>query len=317
MSHPDLLIGSDTKDDAAVFKITDDIALIFTVDFFPPIVDDPYTFGQIAASNALSDIYAMGGKPMMALNIVGFPIDLPKEILTNILKGGADKIQEAGAIISGGHTVDDSEPKYGLAVLGTVKPGAEISNANAKAGDFLVLTKSLGTGIITTAAKQTALDDIEILNFATTQMKSLNQNASISMVNAGANACTDITGFGLLGHLKSMMEASNTTATIELSKIPVIPGVWNLIKNKIIPGGTIRNLDSLSSSVHWDKQINEDQKLLLSDAQTSGGLLISISEKNLPLLLKEMNERACPDPTLIGRVSNRKNNTSPLIEVNV
>ena len=136
MSHPDLLIGSDTKDDAAVFKITDDIALIFTVDFFPPIVDDPYTFGQIAASNALSDIYAMGGKPMMALNIVGFPIDLPKEILTNILKGGADKIQEAGAIISGGHTVDDSEPKYGLAVLGTVKPGAEISNANAKAGDF-------------------------------------------------------------------------------------------------------------------------------------------------------------------------------------
>ena len=317
MSHPDLLIGSDTKDDAAVFKITDDIALIFTVDFFPPIVDDPYTFGQIAASNALSDIYAMGGKPMMALNIVGFPIDLPKEILTNILKGGADKIQEAGAIISGGHTVDDSEPKYGLAVLGTVKPGAEISNANAKAGDFLVLTKSLGTGIITTAAKQTALDDIEILNFATTQMKSLNQNASISMVNAGANACTDITGFGLLGHLKSMMEASNTTATIELSKIPVMPGVWNLIKNKIIPGGTIRNLDSLSSSVHWDKQINEDQKLLLSDAQTSGGLLISISEKNLPLLLKEMNERACPDPTLIGRVSNRKNNTSPLIEVNV
>ena len=317
MSHPDLLIGSDTKDDAAVFKITDDIALIFTVDFFPPIVDDPYTFGQIAASNALSDIYAMGGKPMMALNIVGFPFDLPKEILTNILKGGADKIQEAGAIISGGHTVDDSEPKYGLAVLGTVKPGAEISNANAKAGDFLVLTKSLGTGIITTAAKQTALDDIEILNFATTQMKSLNQNASISMVNAGANACTDITGFGLLGHLKSMMEASNTTATIELSKIPVIPGVWNLIKNKIIPGGTIRNLDSLSSSVHWDKQINEDQKLLLSDAQTSGGLLISISEENLPLLLKEMNERACPDPTLIGRVSNRKNNTSPLIEVNV
>lgn len=317
MSHPDLLIGSDTKDDAAVFKITDDIALIFTVDFFPPIVDDPYTFGQIAASNALSDIYAMGGKPMMALNIVGFPIDLPKEILTNILKGGADKIQEAGAIISGGHTVDDSEPKYGLAVLGTVKPGAEISNANAKAGDFLILTKSLGTGIITTAAKQTALDDIEILNFATTQMKSLNQNASISMVNAGANACTDITGFGLLGHLKPMMEASNTTATIELSKIPVIPGVWNLIKNKIIPGGTIRNLDSLSSSVHWDKQINEDQKLLLSDAQTSGGLLISISEENLPLLLKEMNERACPDPTLIGRVSNRKNNTSPLIEVNV
>jgi len=317
MSHPDLLIGSDTKDDAAVFKITDDIALIFTVDFFPPIVDDPYTFGQIAASNALSDIYAMGGKPMMALNIVGFPIDLPKEILTSILKGGADKIQEAGAIISGGHTVDDSEPKYGLAVLGTVKPGAEISNANAKAGDFLILTKSLGTGIITTAAKQTALDDIEILNFATTQMKSLNQNASISMVNAGANACTDITGFGLLGHLKSMMEASNTTATIELSKIPVMPGVWNLIKNKIIPGGTIRNLDSLSSSVHWDKQINEDQKLLLSDAQTSGGLLISISEKNLPLLLKEMNERACPDPTLIGRVSNRKNNTSPLIEVNV
>ncbi len=317
MSHPDLLIGSDTKDDAAVFKITDDIALIFTVDFFPPIVDDPYTFGQIAASNALSDIYAMGGKPMMALNIVGFPIDLPKEILTNILKGGADKIQEAGAIISGGHTVDDSEPKYGLAVLGTVKPGEEISNANSKAGDFLVLTKSLGTGIITTAAKQTALDDIEILNFATTQMKSLNQNASISMVNAGANACTDITGFGLLGHLKSMMEASNTTATIELSKIPVIPGVWNLIKNKIIPGGTIRNLDSLSSSVHWDKQINEDQKLLLSDAQTSGGLLISISEENLPLLLKEMNERACPNPTLIGRVSNRKNNTSPLIEVNV
>ena len=317
MSHPDLLIGSDTKDDAAVFKITDDIALIFTVDFFPPIVDDPYTFGQIAASNALSDIYAMGGKPMMALNIVGFPIDLPKEILTNILKGGADKIQEAGAIISGGHTVDDSEPKYGLAVLGTVKPGEEISNANSKAGDFLVLTKSLGTGIITTAAKQTALDDIEILNFATTQMKSLNQNASISMVNAGANACTDITGFGLLGHLKSMMEASNTTATIELSKIPVIPGVWNLSKNKIIPGGTIRNLDSLSSSVHWDKQINEDQKLLLSDAQTSGGLLISISEENLPLLLKEMNERACPNPTLIGRVSNRKNNTSPLIEVNV
>ena len=315
MSHPDLLIGSDTKDDAAVYKISDDTALIFTVDFFPPIVDDPYTFGEIAASNALSDIYAMGGKPILALNIVGFPIDLPKEILTSILKGGANKIQEAGAIISGGHTVDDAEPKYGLAILGIVKPGEQISNANAKDGDLLVLTKPLGTGIITTAAKQSALDDLETLNLATSHMKALNQNASLSMVSAGANACTDITGFGLLGHLKSMMEASNKTATIEVNKIPVIQGVWDLIKKKILPGGTFRNLDSISSTVDWDTHVTENEKLLLSDAQTSGGLLISISEKNLPLLLEEMKKRDCPDPIVIGKVSNKENNNSPLIIV--
>lgn len=314
MSHPNLLVGTDTKDDAAVFKISDDVALIFTVDFFPPIVDDPYTFGEIAAANALSDIYAMGGKPMMALNIVGFPIDLPKEILTTILKGGGDKIQESGAIICGGHTIDDSEPKYGLAVLGIVKPGAQISNANAQDGDFLVLTKSIGTGIITTAAKQMAIDDMQILDIAINQMKTLNQDASTSMVNSGGNACTDITGFGLLGHLKSMMEASNTKAVIELSKIPVIPGVWSLIKKEIVPSGTIRNLDSVSSSIDWGTQINQAEKLLLSDAQTSGGLLISISEENLPVLLEEMNKRKCPEPALIGRVSNRDDNKS-LIKV--
>ena len=222
------MVGFETGDDAAVYKLNEQQALIFTVDFFPPVVDDPFSFGAVAAANSFSDVYAMGGTPICALNIVGFPVDLPKEILSEIMRGGYTKAQEAGCLIAGGHTVDDKEPKYGLAVVGLVEPDHQVTNAGAKAGDVLVLTKPLGTGIITTAGKQGVVEPL-VLEEAVRVMSTLNAEASRAMMKVGVNSATDVTGFGLVGHLRGMMAASGTTARVEFSRVPVIGGVWELL----------------------------------------------------------------------------------------
>lgn len=289
-SHPNLLVGADTGDDAAVYRMDDDTALIQTVDFFPPIVDDPHSFGRIAVANALSDVYAMGGKPLTALNVVGFPAHLPKDILGAILVGGADKAREAGVLIVGGHTVDDEEPKYGMAVTGVVRPGAEVTNAGAMAGDDLVLTKPLGTGIITTAGKQGVADG-DTLARAVAVMGALNKAASEAMVAVGANACVDVTGFGFLGHLRGMTRASGVSARVSLGALPFIEGAVALAESGIAPGGTHRNLQSLEGDVVWDAAITDVQKILLADAQTSGGLLISVRPDRTAALLAALKER--------------------------
>ena len=301
VQHPDLLVGTETGDDAGVYRIGEDTALVLTVDFFPPIVDDPFSFGAIAVANSLSDIYAMGGKPLLGLNIVGFPVELPKEILAEILQGGYAKAQEAGCLIIGGHTVDDKEPKYGLAVVGLVEPGKQVTNAGAMPRDVLVLTKPLGTGIITTAAKQDKTDP-EVLERAVEVMSTLNRGACQAMTSVGVNAGTDVTGFGLLGHLSSMMRASGTGAVLQLSSIPVIPGTWDLLEQGIAPGGTHRNLQSVSEGVEWHQDVGEAARLLLCDAQTSGGLLICVARDRLDALMREMEAAGVTGAQVIGQV---------------
>ena len=295
-------MGNQTGDDAAVYKINDQTALIFTVDFFPPITDDPYQFGAIAAANALSDVYAMGGKPLMALNVVGFPADLAKDMLADVLKGGYAKAAEAGCLIVGGHTVDDPEPKYGMAVIGIVEPGKQVTNAGAKAGDVLVLTKPLGTGIITTAGKQ-GKASTEVMQGALDTMATLNRAAADAMVAVGVNACTDVTGYGLMGHLRGMVRASEVGATINASAVPVLPGAWELLEQDIAPGGTHRNLDSVSDSVKWHSELTQRQQIMLCDAQTSGGLLISVPKAKLPELLSKLEAAGTQVAAVVGEIT--------------
>ena len=313
MKHPDLLVGGDTRDDAAVYRIGDNTALVLTVDFFPPIIDDPFSFGEIAVANSLSDVYAMGGRPLVALNIVGFPAEAPKEILGEILRGGHAKAQEADCIIIGGHTVDDKEPKYGLAVVGTVEPGREITNAGCQPGDNLILTKPLGTGIITTAAKQDATEP-GVVDGAVAVMSTLNRAASEAMIKVGVNACTDITGFGLIGHLNPMMVASDTAARINASRVPVIPGTLDLIAKGIAPAGTRRNLKEVGKKVLWHENVSEDTKILLADAQTSGGLLISIAPERMDGLLRELGQ-AGVEGVAVGEVSKTVTDSESRIQV--
>lgn len=279
MKDPNLLVGSSTCDDAAVYRLNDETAIVLTVDYFTPVVDDPYTFGLITAANALSDIYAMGAKPLIALNIIGFPSKaLPLEVLVEILKGGADKVKEAGALIAGGHTIEDNEPKYGLAVAGLVSPDRVMTNAGARPGDALILTKPLGTGIITTALKGELADDLAY-NEAVRLMAALNDRAAKVMSEYGAHACTDITGFGLLGHLYEMMAASGAAARIWLDRVPVLGQARSLAAMGMIPAGAYRNLGYLENRLRWEKGIDELDKLILADPQTSGGLLMSVPEE--------------------------------------
>lgn len=281
--------------------MSDDLAIISTVDFFPPIVDDPFTYGEIAVANALSDVYAMGGKPIFGLNIVGFPVDLPHEILGEIMKGGASKATEAGVLIVGGHTVDDKEPKYGMAVTGVVKPGEEVTNAGAKPGDVLVLTKPIGTGIITTAGKQGVVS-AEVLANAVEIMGTLNKAAAEAMVRVGVHACADVTGFGLLGHLRAIVQGSDVSARISFSSIPIIDGVAELQEKGIAPGGTHRNLDSLGDFVNWHPDLDDNQRILLADAQTSGGLLIAVAADKKDQLLQELEAFGVPTRAVIGEI---------------
>ena len=301
-SHPDLLVGTEHGDDAAVYRLDDKTAIIVTVDFFTPITDDPYEFGLVAAANSLSDVYAMGGKPLVALNVVGFPAELAVEMLGDVLKGGYDKATEAGCLIVGGHTVDDQEPKYGLSVVGLVEPGKEVSNSNAKPGDVLVLTKPIGTGIITTGCKQGITPD-GILKNAVETMADLNKGASEAMMRVGVNSCTDITGFGLMGHLRGMVRGSNAGARIRVADVPVLPGVWDLLEKGTVPGGTFRNMSSVADVVNWDPALTEEQRLLMCDAQTSGGLLISVPSAKLDQLFSELDASGVQTRAVVGEIT--------------
>ena len=294
-------MGISTGDDAAVYKMNDETAIISTVDFFPPIVDDPFAYGEIAVANALSDVYAMGGTPITALNIVAFPVELPHEILGEILRGGGSKAGEAGVIIVGGHTVDDKEPKYGLSVTGVVRPGEEVTNAGARPGDVLVLTKPIGTGIITTAGKQGVVSE-DVMAGAIKAMSALNREAAHAMTTVGVNACSDVTGFGLLGHLKGIVLGSEVSARIRVSSIPVLDGVLDLLDKGIAPGGTHRNLDAVSDQVSWGADIDENTRILLADAQTSGGLLISVPFDKKEELLSELEAAGVEIRAVVGEV---------------
>ncbi len=302
VSHPDLLVGNDTGDDAAVYRLDNNTAIIVTVDFFTPITDDPYEFGSVAAANSLSDVYAMGGKPLVAMNIVGFPAHLAVEMLGDVLKGGYDKATEAGCLIVGGHTVDDAEPKYGLSVVGLVEPGKEVSNANAKPGDVLVLTKPIGTGIIATGAKAGTTPDA-IMQQAVATMAELNKGASEAMMRVGVNSCTDITGFGLMGHLRGIVRGSNVGAQVRVSDVPVLPGTWDLLERGTIPGGTFRNMSGVEDTVDWAENLTEKQQLLMCDAQTSGGLLIAVPEDKLDQLLSELEISGVETRAIVGEIT--------------
>ncbi|KUK11548.1 MAG: Selenide, water dikinase [Clostridia bacterium 41_269] len=284
-------MGFETSDDAAVYKLDPERAVVQTVDYFTPVVDDPYTFGLIAAANALSDIYAMGAEPIFALNIIGFPVGkLPLKIMGEILRGGKDKAEEAGIPILGGHSIKDAELKYGLVVTGIVNPDKILTNRGAKPGDKLVLTKPLGIGIMTHAIKKDFLSP-QLIELAVKTMTALNDKASKAAVEIGVNACTDVTGFGLLGHLNEMLEASGCGAVLELKRIPVLCGeVWELAEKGIVPGGGICNLDFLEGKIKWDEKISRSQKLVLSDPQTSGGLLISVADAKTERLIEKLND---------------------------
>jgi cysteine desulfurase len=297
---PNVIVGTTTADDAAVYKLPDGTAIVQTVDFFTPVVDNPYDFGAISAANSLSDIYAMGGKPLFALSIVGFPEKrLPLEVLQEILGGAHDKAKEAGIFILGGHTVEDNEPKFGLVVTGTVDPKNVMTNDRAKPGDAIILTKPIGLGIITTAIKR-GLASAELAKKAINIMSTLNRNAAEVMLEVGAHACTDVTGFGLLGHLKEMTRASKVDAVIYASKVPVIKEAWDLAATGAIPGGTLSNLDFVSDTVEWDKSISRTQQLILCDAQTSGGLIIVVPADKKEKMLKAFKKKGIAETAHIG-----------------
>jgi len=288
---PNLLVGFETSDDAGVFKIDDHRALVQTVDFFPPIVDDPFAFGQIAAANALSDIYAMGGKPLTALNIVAFPSDtMPEEILGKILEGGAEKIKEAGAVIIGGHSIKDKELKYGLAVTGIIEIDKIMKNSGAKVGDSLILTKPLGTGIITTAIKR-GLAKKEDIDSVTAMMSQLNNVASELMEKYDAHAATDITGYGLLGHAYEIAAASGISLELEYDKIPLLPNLLDYSLAGCIPGGLNSNREYLQDWVRFNAKLSKAQMDILFDPQTSGGLLISLPKPAAMSYLDEAKKK--------------------------
>ena len=305
ITNPDVLVGTNTADDAAVYRISDDLALVQTVDFFTPIVDDPYHFGAISAANSLSDIYAMGGRPLFALNIVGFPEKrLPLDVLKRILQGANDKAQEAGIDIIGGHTVEDSEPKFGLAVTGLIDPVKVLTNANALVGDIIILTKPIGLGIITTGIKRGVVDK-STADRAITIMSQLNRNAAEAMENLEIHSCTDVTGFGLLGHLKEVTLASKVDAKIYLTQVPMIKNARELAAAGIVPGGTVANQTYVSPYVNWHDLISDIDKLLLCDAQTSGGLIIILPHSQGKSLLKNLLGKGVKDARIIGEITNQ------------
>ncbi len=300
--NSNVLVDTRSSDDAAVYRLNKDIAIVETVDFFTPIVDDPYSFGAIAAANSLSDIYAMGAKPLYALNIVGFPSTrLAMTVLDEILKGASDKVQEAGIGILGGHTIDDTEPKFGLVVTGIVHPDKILKNSGAKVGDALILTKALGTGIITTAIKKGIVPE-ETISRITEMMASLNKTASEVAEKHPVSACTDISGYGLLGHLREMLKASKVNATLQTNKIPLLDTALEYAASGIIPGGTKNNLKYVSDFLAADSNISTNEKILLADAQTSGGLLFSIPEKYSDKLITELKKSGVKDASLIGHI---------------
>jgi selenide,water dikinase len=272
---PQVLVGLDGPDDAGVYQLNDDQAIIATTDFFPPVVDDPYTFGSIAAANALSDVYAMGGEVLFALNLAAFPEDLDRSILTEILRGGAEKVKEAGAIVIGGHTVNDDEPKFGLAVTGIVHPQKILRKAGAQVGDALILTKPLGVGLITTALKREQADPLHV-EAAIKSMSTLNRHAMHLATRFGAHACTDITGYGILGHGLEMADASRVMFRLQMQSIPLLPGARSYAEQKIFPGGLTRNRKFVEPRTTFADSIEAADRSILFGPETSGGLLIAL-----------------------------------------
>ena len=302
VDDPALLVGADTLDDAAIYRLSDELALVQTVDFFTPVVDDPYDFGRIAAANAFSDIYAMGAQPLTALNIVCFPSGvLPLEYLGRILQGGAEIARQAGATIVGGHTIDDPEPKYGLAVTGVIKPGEQLTNGGAAPGDLLVLTKPLGTGIIATAIKQGKASP-ETISAAIASMAELNKAGAQVARECGASALTDITGFGLLGHLTEMCRAGGISAEVWFDRLPLLAGAEDLVRAGVAPGGTLRNLDYVQSWTAFEVNLEPWQRLLCADAQTSGGLLLAVSPDAVGLVVRRLTEMQTAAAAVIGTI---------------
>jgi selenide,water dikinase len=307
ITDPNVLVGSATADDAAIFKLNDELALVLTTDFFTPIVDRPYDFGAIAAANALSDVYAMGGKPLAALNLVGFPDQkLPAEVLGDILRGAADKAAEAGIAIIGGHTIQTEEPIFGLSVVGSVHPNRVLANAGARPGDLLVLTKPIGLGIITTAAKN-GEDSLGAIGEAIAIMTTLNRNAAAVLERFEVHALTDVTGFGLLGHLRNMTTASGVTATIWLDSVPVIAAARDYVVSGIAPGGTHANWRFLTSWVSYSPDVEKPEQLLLSDAQTSGGLLVCLPANQTKSLVAALQAAGVPAAAVVGQITEAGN----------
>ena len=305
ITDPRVLVDASTRDDAAVFQLTPDRAIVATVDFFTPIVDDAYDFGRIAAANAFSDVYAMGATPLLALNLVGWPRDtLPYELLGEVLRGGADIAREAGAFVLGGHSIDDAEPKYGMVAIGEVHPNRIVTLARARAGDALVLTKPIGTGVLTTALKRDLASAAD-LALAVKSMTTLNAGAARAMraTGGGVHAATDVTGFGLLGHLHNMLNASGLAAEIDAASVPLLPTAMELTERGAVPGGTSRNVQSLSPHVKFGSAVPEPLRVLLCDAQTSGGLLIACDPDRVNTLLAALGREATPAAARIGRLA--------------
>lgn len=304
-SDPDLLVGFDTSDDAAVYRINSETALIQTVDIFPPIVDDPYLYGKIAAANSLSDVYAMGGYPKLAMNVFCFPEDLPKEAVQAILQGGYEKVQEADALICGGHTIQDPVPKYGLSVTGFVHPERILKNNTILPGDILILTKAAGTGILTTADKGGLLNDRQRKSLHAS-METLNRYAAECMDDrTGIHACTDVTGFGLLGHAFEMSAGTGLSITVDSAAVPLLSGAFEFASMGLVPAGAYKNRGYLTDLVSLSAAVPEALSDVLFDPQTSGGLLIAVSEKEARRLLSRMNE-TIPAAAVIGYVDSYK-----------
>jgi selenide,water dikinase len=302
VTHPDLLVDIETHDDAGVYRISPDLAIIQTVDFFPPVCSDPYEFGQIAAANALSDVYAMGGKALTAMNIMLFPSNrIPLEVLSEILRGGHDKVTEAGCIIVGGHTIDDFPPKYGLSVTGTVHPDRIITNAAAEPGNALILTKPLGTGIII-AGKRTGLADTSSYRAALDSMKLLNKAGATLMQEYGVRSATDITGFGLIGHALKMARASGVSFRIFANRIPLLPGAYSLADLGCLPGACFRNQEFGQGSCRFDAAVSYSLKMVMFDAQTSGGLFMAASRDRAQALCAALRKTGFPEAVIIGEV---------------
>lgn len=302
ISDPNLIAGLESCEDAGVYRLRDDLALVLSLDFFTPIVDDPYTFGLVAAANSLSDIYAMGGEPVVAMNIICFPIKkMDISILQEILRGGLEKMREADVLLVGGHSVEDNELKYGLSVTGTIHPERVVTNKGARAGDKLILTKPVGTGIINTAVKGGLADERSTAE-SIRSMISLNRRASELMTEAEVHACTDITGFGLLGHTCEMVEGEDVGMVIHSATVPVLPRTEDYALMGLIPGGTIRNRDFRLPMIERATEISDEKLLILFDAQTSGGLLISVPERQAQTLLERLHQEGIEAAAMIGEV---------------
>ncbi len=302
MTDPNLLVGMDKPDDAGVYRISDDLALILTLDFFTPVVDDPYLFGQIAVTNALSDVYAMGGKPLVAMNIICFPQDGDVSILQEILRGGYDKMAEAGVLLVGGHSVDDSEIKYGLSVTGTIHPDKVLKNIGSQPGDRLILTKPVGTGIISTAIKAD-LADAAVEERVAAYMNTLNRIPAELMTGFDVHACTDVTGFGLLGHACEMIEGGGVGMNVYASRVPVIPEAVEYARMGLIPAGAYRNEKFRVSIVEKGGAVSDDIMKVLFDPQTSGGLLISLGAPEADELLSRMKDQGITEAAIIGEIT--------------